>query len=433
MLAALAHGQTDSSSVLSGAQLKPVPDTTGLAAFHRLVRPPARPDRFPGPYPGTVLTFEARGGYDSNSLLNELVMGIWRGEELDRDLRERTRDELTGRNRAGYEAFATLDLTWGHGLFGDPGLRPMVGVSTRSVMGMRFTDAVYDLTFFGNKDYVGSTAALAPSAQEQQRYQTVGFGVKWAGRETYARIDLVNGQYLSSVHLDRADLYTAPDGEYLTADLDGTWLSSDTGTTTGYSNGIGAALDLGLELRGELFGRALTTRLRVDDLGFIQWNDRALGLTKQEMIRYDGLTIDDILDFDGTFFSEGQLRDSLALEAVEGSFTRFLPTRLQAAFWYSASNCRIKKRNGPANLTIDQLVVPGYLPHITLTRSFNLSRRVSVNGSLAYGGFGGLRFGVGSWLQLPHGLLWVDLPNVVGLVSPSAKGKALGVGFSYTL
>jgi hypothetical protein len=27
--------------------------------------------------------------------------------------------------------------------------------------------------------------------------------------------------------------------------------------------------------------------------------------------------------------------------------------------------------------------------------------------------------------------LWADLPNVVGMVSPSAKGKALGIGFSY--
>ncbi|MBL8001402.1 MAG: hypothetical protein JNL05_05510 [Flavobacteriales bacterium] len=425
-LSLLGHGQSDTAL----APLTPT-DTSRYAALHRLVRPPAPPPRFTGPLPGPRLRFEARGGYDSNALLNELVMGLWRGEYLDRDLRQRTRDALTGRNRAGYEASAELDLSFGRGLFGDSTLRAVIGLSSRTVMGMRFTDAVYDLTFFGNKDYVGTTAVLAPSAQEQQRYQTLGFGVQLAGRATYARLDLVSGQYLSSVHLDKADLYTAPDGTSLTADLDGTWLSSDTGSTTGFVNGMGAALDLGLELRGTFFGRPLTTRLRVDDLGLVRWNDRALGLTKQEVVVYDGLTIDDVLDFEGSFFEEGQLRDSLALNAEEAAFTRWLPARLQAAFWYTLHRGKVKPRPGPADLTIDHLVVPGYIPRITLTRSLNLSRRWSVNGSLAYGGFGGLRLGAGAWLQLKRGALWADVPNLVGLVSPSAKGKALGIGFTY--
>jgi len=379
---------------------------------------------------GVHVRLATRGAYDSNALRNELVMGLFRGDELSRALRQRSRDALKGHNRAGFEAYADLDISWGKGLFGNAKLRPLLSASARSVMGIRFTDAVYDLTFFGNKDYVDRTAVLAPSAQDQQRYQTLGFGVKRADRETYARMELVNGRYLSAVDLRKGDLYTSLQGTYLEADVDGTWQSSDTGSTVGYSNGLGLALDLGLELHGRLFGNALVTRVRIDDLGFVKWDEQALSLTKQEVIHYDGLTVDDILDLEGAFFSEGQLRDSLGIQATEGAFTRALPARLQAAFWYRTKPSKVRSRTGPALLTIDQLLVPGYLPHVSVRGALAVSRRLSATGGLAYGGFGGLRLGAGAWLDLPVGQLWVDAPNLVGLLSAQAMGKALDLGFS---
>jgi hypothetical protein len=49
-------------------------------------------------------------------------------------------------------------------------------------------------------------------------------------------------------------------------------------------------------------------------------------------------------------------------------------------------------------------------------------------GSLSHGGFGGFRVGLGVSAWWPWGALLVDVPNVIGTVSPGAKGRALSLG-----
>lgn len=382
--------------------------------------------------PKARLTIDALGMYDSNALRNDLVTGLWLGGDLSRDVRELSQDALQGRNSAGYEGSFRATYTWGASLFGDKSMRPLVSVGYRDLMGMRFTDDVYNLTFFGNAAYEGKTAVLAPSAQEEQRYQTIGVGMKAAGSETYLRLDLVNGQYLNAVHLQQADLYTAQDGRYIEADLDGTWSTSDTSGRQ-FSNGSGLGLNAGVEMNGHLFGRSLKVFLEVNDLGFIAWNGGSQRLVKNDMVRYDGLYVDDIIDLDGALVGEGQLRDTLGLNTSSGGFMRPLPTRVRASFSLRNRSCKFRPRPRPEQFMVEQIVVPGYILHMTYTHSVAISRYWVGYGQVSYGGFGGLRLGAGAWGSYRWGTIKLELPNVVGLCLPSAKGKAASIGFVFDL
>jgi hypothetical protein len=208
------------------------------------------------------------------------------------------------------------------------------------VTGMRFTDAVYQLTFFGNARFEGDAAILAPSAVEQQRYQTLGFGIKHATRETFLRLDLVNGQYLNAVRLDRGYLYTAQDGTSLEADVDGSWYTSDTaGQQFGKSNGLGLSISGALELRSN----TMRYSLRVEDLGFIAWNSNAQQLLQNDVISYDGLHVEDILDLSGSVLGDNWISDTLGLNTTSGGFLRPLPARFQTFSnwnnWPSRATC----------------------------------------------------------------------------------------------
>ncbi len=319
----------DSLQVLTPGEIEALP-TVGTEAeleqYEDVVGSPFNMQK-----PKSRLTIDMMGMYDSNALRNDLVVGLWKGGDLSRDVRELSQQALQGHNRAGYEGSFRTSYTWGASLFGDKSMRPLVSVGYRDLMGMRFTDDLYNLTFFGNAAYEGKTAVLAPSAQEEQRYQTIGVGMKAAGSETYLRLDLVNGQYLNAVHLKQADVYTAEDGRYIQADLDGTWSTSDTSVQS-FSNGLGLGLSAGVQMNGRLFGRRLKVFLEVNDLGFIAWNGGSQRLVKDGVERYDGVYVDDIIDLDGALVGEGQLRDTLGLNTSGGGFMRPLPTRVRASF-----------------------------------------------------------------------------------------------------
>ncbi|MBK9195834.1 MAG: hypothetical protein IPO17_12855 [Flavobacteriales bacterium] len=175
------------------------------------------------------MTIEASGLYDSNSLRNELVKGLWRGDVLSEELRKTTQDELKGNNRAGFAVDFRATYTWGDSLFGDGSVCPMISVAHHDVMGMRFADDLYSLTFFGNAAYENGTASLGGTAFTSMTYQTFGFGFQHTESESYLRLELVNGQRMNSADLRQADLFTATDGRFLQLDLDGSYARSDTG------------------------------------------------------------------------------------------------------------------------------------------------------------------------------------------------------------
>jgi|LakMenEpi03Aug12_release.lakeMendotaPanAssembly.Ray.scaffolds.fasta_scaffold03840_4 hypothetical protein len=372
-----------------------------------------------------ILTLDASGMYDSNALRNELVVGLFRGETLDRELRTRTQDELKGRNRFGSEVNVRLSYCWGGSFLGRTHWRPLISMAYHDVTGMRFTDAVYQLTFFGNARFEGDAAILAPSAVEQQRYQTLGFGIKHATRETFLRLDLVNGQYLNAVRLDRGYLYTAQDGTSLEADVDGSWYTSDTaGQQFGKSNGLGLSISGALELRSN----TMRYSLRVEDLGFIAWNSNAQQLLQNDVISYDGLHVEDILDLSGSVLGDNWISDTLGLNTTSGGFLRPLPARFQIGVSPHRRNGNVVPRRRPDLFQLEQLAIPGYVPHLTWTPSLPLSRNWLVFGKAGYGGFGGFRAGIGFWGTTDWGLVKLEVPNVVGTLSGSAKGKAATIG-----
>ncbi len=371
----------------------------------------------------TVVRVDASGQYDSNALRNDLVSALWKGGEVSREVREASRDELKGDNRAGYDLHFALSVRYGESFLGSKRLRPVIGLGHRDVLGMRFTDAVYDLTFFGNAGYEGDAAIIAPTRVEEQRYQQLSFGFERIDRADHLHLALVNGQYLNAVRLDRGYLYTAPDGRYIDADLQGSWHTSDTaGQAMGRSNGLGLALSGGIELRSARFA----FKLSAEDVGFIVWNSASQQLHQDGVIHYDGLYVDDIIDLDGTILGDAQLRDTLGLNTTAGSFTRFLPARFRAGVAPFQRGAKARRR--PDLLVLEHVMVPGYLPHLVYTRSINLSRAWSGHASLGWGGFGGVRVGVGAWCEAPWGQLRMEVPNVIGMFSGAAKGRAIQVG-----
>ena len=378
---------------------------------------------------GHFLSFGVEGSYDSNTLYNQLIVGLWRGGYLSHDIRETSQAALNGNNRAGSEASINISYAWGDSLFGNGSLRPRVSVGYHDLTGMRFADDLYNLTFFGNAAYEYKTASLAPSEYEQVRYQTFGFGVEEKRSRSFIQLELVNGQSLRAAVIDRADLFTGTDGRFLELSIDGTYQRSDT-----TDDGIGRSHGLGGALSAE-FNRTMTIRhhsfpltFGVQDLGFIAWNANSLRLSKDTVIHYEGMHVADVLDLNGALSGSADLKDTLALNYQRGGFLRALPALFFARMSTSSMNGLWQYQ-----FRVGYRFVTGYRPLVSLLAHRKLSDRFSASSELSYGGFGALRFGIGAEATVMHRVkLNLHTPNLIGLISNEVRGKALMLGVEIT-
>lgn len=373
---------------------------------------------------GHTIAIEAWGEQSANTVYNELLIGLLRGGFLDRDLRERSRSATRERNSFGYDLGARIQWVGNDSLFGKAGLRPMINVGYRDVLGTRFTKDLFAIAFFGNAEYEDRIANLGGTAHMAMRYQTFGIGVASADRRSYVRLELVNGQSVNASDLPMAELYTGVDGRVLEADLLGQYWNSDTaGNALGRTNGIGAAIS------GRWSTRALSGDIPVDigisvqDLGFIVWNDRSVRLTRDTLINFEGLVVDDLFDLDGVLGDGEQLQDTFGLRYTTGSFRTLLPFRL-------ALNMDFTLGNGwYTGFLIQQVNLPGYAPQFTAFGAKRLGERTLLGGELTAGGFGGVR--LGSRVRHRFGeRLWATLgcSHLPGMVIGRTRGFGLQAG-----
>ena len=368
------------------------------------------------------ITVEGTYLYNSNTIYNELPASLLVGDDLDRDLRQRTSDALVAKERAVLGSELTGRITW-TGARGDSGrarLRPIVSFAHQEYTGARITPDLYDLVFFGNARFEGGTANLAPSGYEQVRYQTLGGGVADTRSRSFVRLDLVLGQSYAAADIRWADLYTATDGRLLRSSIAGTFHSSDTaGNEWGRNNGMGAALTGRWEARIRAAARPTCVSLSVEDLGFLTWNDRAVQLQKDTIVRYEGLAVENILDLDQLILGEDQLLDTFGIAFDAGSFTTVLPFRVGAEIRSHISD------RWHVGLAAQYQHLPYYIPQVTASVARRSGERLLWGGSLSYGGYGGLLVGLGGRYRFSdHFTLEASLPQVIGLT----LGRSRGVG-----
>ena len=376
------------------------------------------------PWWSNSIRIQGSADYNSNTVFNELPLGIYRGGDLSRSIREPSLNALDGdQNTAGY--FAEGRLTWAGSLCSPERSkwRPLISIAHHELGGLRFTKDQFAITFFGNAAYENKTAELAPSGFEQIRYQTIGFGAQHRNNGSMVRVDLVRGNAFSSVDVQNATLFTATDGRELRTDVAGEYYASDTaGGSWDRSNGIGAALTGQWNTSFTLWTRKLRFGVGVEDLGFVAWNDRSVSITKDTLVTYEGWQVDNIFALDEVIIGKDVVLDTLGLRYKRGSVTRLLPFRAHLMLGMDLGN------TGHLALTVDQRYIVGYIPQISLMASRRFGQRTQLGAVVSYGGFGALRVGLAAKHRIgKHVLLQISTPHVPGFF----MARTCGIGLSF--
>ncbi|MEZ4807857.1 MAG: hypothetical protein R2815_10380 [Flavobacteriales bacterium] len=369
--------------------------------------------------------------HNANTIYNELPLKLLQGGYLERELRQRSLDAIREkpRNSAGYDLESRLTWTGRDCFLGHRNWRPIVSIAYQEHMGIRFTDDLYDVTFFGNASFEGTRADLGPSAYEQVRYGSLGAGIRDARSNSFVRIDLVTGRSISQVDLKWGGLFTGEDGRVLRANILGDLFQSDTATSSlGSGNGLGAAVSGRWEIRAKRKTRPTTFAMEIQDLGFVRWNANAVRIEKDTLVIFEGFRVADLFDLDAALTGEAQLLDTFGLRYRTGGRTTLLPFRASG----SMTMCLTGRWN--ATITIDQRNLPGYVPMVCISSSHRIGQRALLAGSLGYGGFGGLRVGAATRIKVGDRIrVNIGTPHLPGFLMGRMRGAGAMCGIDIGL
>lgn len=364
-------------------------------------------------------TLHAYGGYDSPVLRNDLLRRMVEGGYIDRDLRERTAVGLNAVNRAGLGARASFTYHWQWRE--TPGSwTPHIAIATQVHGGIRFAPTLYRTAMFGNADQQERVLDLAPVDYLWTNYRTIGFGFDHRSGG-HLRLAYVDGLQLVKGQLAQAALYTAAYGERISGHVTGE--HSSTGSSAGNGAGLAFSGAWPVWTKGADM-RRWQALIGVQDLGFVHWNRDVDHVAHNGPVSYTGLYVEDLWNVDDLALDGPAILAEAGLELTHAAMTNWLPTRFHAELVQGRDHYRARYA-----FMVEHRLLPGYLPRIeALYRYGTVSGRLMPELALSYGGYGGLRAGLGISGGGEKLRFRLHVPTITGVVAKGAQGTAVLFG-----
>lgn len=259
---------------------------------------------------------------NSNLLSTNHISRFYFGRTIPRELREKTSRRAISGNRAVAAFSNQLYFT----IAGD-NIGWTFSASDKMYAETKFTGDLYDLVFLGNRHLQGKTADLSSSGFRFWRYEqvkaTASF-VKGSGKFE-AGFSVISAHNYFEVKTDEASLFTDSFGIALDLKADADMRRPDPSSKKAFSRGQGAAVDFSYSrympsVRSEV-------KVSAEDIGFVQFNKRAVTETVDTTIRYEGFKLEKLFPFGDSLnpaFSGDSVR-SRYVRSDTSSFLRMIP------------------------------------------------------------------------------------------------------------
>ena len=369
----------------------------------------------------------------SNSITADMVNSLFLGKYLTTAMKNEVTSKLKNMNNAGGDANAVVFYSY----------RPdtsakgknvgfWFSVKSRNHADTRFSKDLYKLTFYGNKQFEGTTADISDFNFNLIQFQQFQVGVSKKinkGEATYgAGLSLLNGQNYHSLHAPKALLYTAPGGDYIDFNSDIIYrLSDTTAKKFGTSNGIGTGLDLYADIAYKTEkNHKEHIIIEVKDMGMIWWGKKSFIMDRDTVFRFDGIRVNNIFNIQNQYFSNTN-KDSIINNLTplkRKFFSSTLPTTFN--FYTISIFGKLQLVKGfryifNANSKLNLFVNSNYF----------FSKHISASLGVSYGGYSKFNVYCGVGVNVGKGFVFNAYSNnIEGFILPK---KALAQGLYVSL
>lgn len=289
------------------------------------------------------------------------------------------------------------------------------------------------LVFQGNKPFAGDTLDFSNVSGLGIRYQQLSLGWSYnqgIGASIWAMASFVNGQQMAEIDISRSWLYTGALGDTLGVGLTGSGYLSDT-SHIGFAkpNGIGAAIDFGVNRHFQGAFSDWKMSASVQNLGMIEWSTRTIQVDVDTNLNWYGLEINDLLatgdQFEGTAL-EDSLTEGIDNSISKGNHYTWLPGVAQVDFIQLKEKGMELGGGGVVRWNA------GYNPFAYARIGYRFKPAIAVHGLVGYGGYGTLQLGISGGYVTEHIHAGLAVNNLEAFIVPAKfAGGSLNFHFSY--
>jgi hypothetical protein len=365
--------------------------------------------------PSYKIEAEFEANYGSTDLNNEFIDKLLFGGQITPELKDKVLKRTNNRNRFGVELnyeikFTELTDTVFPSL---PAYRYYIGFGSYTNLSASYTKDLYKLAFYGNTQFENETAQLGKSNFTSYRFEKITFGLMHQNESTSFGISLIVGDQFSGFNFKQADLFTFTDGVDLSLEYDGKIRLSDR-ERRGFMafSGAGIGIDFETLVYKKMF------RLKVTNLGVAFWKRNTSFSHTQETKEFDGVEISNVFSTSQEEFLENA--NALLPEMTDQGFVTLLPTIIEL---HKKTNPELQSQ---PIYGIRYKFFSNYLPQLYGGIQHQLSSKFVVRGDVTWGGYSGLRLGVGAFYHTKRIQAGIQSTNLSGMFFQNGNGN----GFS---
>jgi len=299
----------------------------------------------------------------------------------------------------------------------------------QNIIGSHFHSDFFKLIFNGNAQFAGQTADLSNSRFSILNFESFNIGYiktfKLSGLSV--NVGLVRGRSYTDLNIRNGRLFTASNGTQLNVDFNGSFEQSSRFSNV-FKTTPSMGASFGFEYNIQL-PKGINLDFKVEDIGFINWNEKTDLIARDTSFVFSGLNVNDIIDSDKDLaFIGDSLFDKLRGPEIKGSNMIALP-----AFFQS----RISKyffNKWSASFTLNYRYFTGYslFKKIEIGKRFRKDRYILL--SIAQGGFGNIQTGIQLVLinSQRHFFKIGTLANE-GFISKKMSGNGIMINYNFHL
>lgn len=370
--------------------------------------------------PRYIISAGFEANYGSTNLSNEFIQKLLFGGKIENSLKEKVMDKTNKRNRFGVEVnydIRFVDFT--DTLFKKlPNYRYYIGFSSYNNLSASYTKDLFSTVFYGNKQFENQTASLGRSNFTSYKFEKITIGLIKSDWSHSFGLSLIIGDRYNGYNFKKADMFTHPEGTQITVDYEGKIRLSDPnrGSFMAFS-GAGIGLDYSTSLLNKNYTFSVT------NFGVSFWQRNTSYSNTEIVYEFEGVEIDNVLQTSSDEI-ETKAKEILPELRTRG-FITMLPTIIRLD-----KNLNAKKQFQPI-YGVRYKFFSNYLPSVYGGMSYQASSKLRISGNLAWGGYAGLRGGLGAYYTAKKFIGGIETSNLTGIFLKSGNGNGVSIFGSF--
>ncbi len=370
----------------------------------------------------------------SNAFPNSFYTDFYEGGYLSDEVKQTAAKELKNVNRFGVDA--DMGLVFRHSLdtvFKQTGWSYTARIAERRHLNLEMTKDFFNVGFFGNAMYENKTATLANFQLDFISYQQIGLGlektflIKDNLHQVGIIVNFLNGRNAQRALINKANLFTATDGEYLNLEIEGKYNRTDTLKNNQIipnpSKGVGFSIDMYYQL---ITKENHKLQIAVLDFGYLYWKNSAIAYNYDTLFRFEGINIPNLISINDSLIklSSDSLLD-LGKRNTNKSFRTVLPSWLQVTYNHNLIPGKLAL-NFQGRYRFNDV----YMPFMAVGATYFYNKNTSASLSVGYGGYGNFNYSLSLQQRVwKYFTVGVGTNQLEGLVLPK-KASGQSVVFS---